>query len=313
MNLRLALVSGWLLLLLVGCRSEPEQTIVAKDQPRDERLSAESTVRDDDNKLPTLDDVASEKKSPLSILAWNVESGGADPAVIAKRLTRLDDFDIVCLSEVHPSDFQTFQDAKGPNFHAMNSKTGNEDRLQIIYNHKRFELLEELELDRHGDYILNKGGHRAPTAVRLKDRNSGNTFIVMVNHLARGNAEFRTTQAIGLREWARDQDAALINIGDFNMDYEFATRKGNDALDEILRDNIWKWVEPKTWIDSNWWDPEGDGIDNFEGSLLDFAFVAGPAKTWDPQCEVIVELGDFPDDASTSDHRPISLRLNLAQ
>jgi len=110
----------------------------------------------------------------------------------------------------------------------------------------------------------------------------------------------------------------VINIGDFNMDYVFTTGKGNDGLDEILRDNVWKWVEPKSWIDSNWWDPEADGVDNYEGSLLDFAFVSGPAKTWPPTCEVIVESGDFPDNKATSDHRPstidhrpITLRLDL--
>jgi endonuclease/exonuclease/phosphatase family metal-dependent hydrolase len=307
------LALGSLLFLLAGCRLEPEAALDADVRPSDDIASVESAVRAEDNLMPSaLSDVVSENKIPLSILAWNVESGGADPEVIAKRLTRLDDFDIVCLSEVNPDDFQTFEDAKGPDFDAVNSKTGNEDRLQIIYNQKRFELLQAVELDRHGDYVMNNGGHRSPTAVRLKDRVSGKSFVVMVNHLARGNADFRKMQAIGLREWARDQDVALINIGDFNMDYEFASGKGNDALDEILRDNIWKWVEPKTWIDSNWWDPEGDGIDNFDGSLLDFAFVAGPAKTWNPHCEVMVELGDFPDDASTSDHRPIALRLSIA-
>ena len=259
--------------------------------------------------IKTVDSTKNENS--LSILAWNVESGGADPKVIAERLARLDEFDIVCLSEVHPNDFITYQNSRGPDFDTVTSQSGNEDRLQIIYNVKRFELLEKMELTRHGDYILNNGGHRSPTAVRLKDRISGKSLIVMVNHLARGNAEFRRTQAIGLREWARDQEMGVINIGDFNMDYVFTTGKGNDGLDEILRDNVWKWVEPKSWIDSNWWDPEADGVDNYEGSLLDFAFVSGPAKTWAPTCEVIVESGDFPDNKATSDHRPIALRLDL--
>ena len=254
---------------------------------------------------------STKNENSLSILAWNVESGGADPKVIAERLARLDEFDIVCLSEVHPNDFITYQNSRGPDFDTVTSQSGNEDRLQIIYNVKRFELLEKMELTRHGDYILNNGGHRSPTAVRLKDRISGKSLIVMVNHLARGNAEFRRTQAIGLREWARDQEMGVINIGDFNMDYVFTTGKGNDGLDEILRDNVWKWVEPKSWIDSNWWDPEADGVDNYEGSMLDFAFVSGPAKTWAPTCEVIVESGDFPDNKATSDHRPIALRLDL--
>jgi hypothetical protein len=43
--------------------------------------------------------------------------------------------------------------------------------------------------------------------------------------------------------------------------------------------------------------------------MLDFAFVAGPAKDWKPVCKVIVRDKDFPDNKTTSDHRPIELRL----
>lgn len=257
----------------------------------------------------TSNSLEAQNNDTILALAWNVESGGADSSVIAERLQSFSDYQIFCLSEVHPSDFDKYQDALPKKFESVNSHSGNEDRLQILFDSSRFEQLETIELDRYRDYVLNNGGHRSPTAVRLKDRVTNKSFIVMVNHLARGNAEFRTNQAIGLREWARDQNQAVICVGDFNMDYEFATQKGNDALDEILRDNVWQWVKPHAWIDSNWWDPEGDGVDNFDGSLLDFVFVSGPAKTWTPRCEVLIEPGDFPDDATTSDHRPISLQF----
>ena len=146
--------------------------------------------------------------------------------------------------------------------------------------------------------------------MRLRDRSSGIEFIVMTNHLARGNADLRTQQAIGLREWARDQNVAVINIGDFNMDYSFVTQRGNDAFPEMLRDNVWQWVKPTEFIDTNWSDPDGDGQDNYPDSMLDFAFVAGPAKDWKPVCKVIVRDGDFPDDETTSDHRPIELAIS---
>jgi hypothetical protein len=76
---------------------------------------------------------------------------------------------------------------------------------------------------------------------------------------------------------------------------------------EMLRDNVWQWVRPEELIDTNWSDP--DGLDNFPGSMLDFAFVAGPAKDWQPANNVIVRDGDFPNNAATSDHRPIELLL----
>ena len=96
----------------------------------------------------------------------------------------------------------------------------------------------------------------------------------MTNHLARGNADLRTQQAIGMREWARDQSVAVVNIGDFNMDFDFRSQKGNDAFVELLRDNVWQWVRPVELIDTNWSDPDGDGNDNYPDSMLDFAFAA---------------------------------------
>ena len=101
----------------------------------------------------------------------------------------------------------------------------------------------------------------------------------------------------------------MINIGDFNMDYSFVTRSGNDAFPEMLRDNVWQWVRPTEFIDTNWSDPDGDGRDNYPDSMLDFAFVAGRAKDWNPVCQVVKRDGDFPDDDATSDHRPIELVL----
>ena len=83
----------------------------------------------------------------------------------------------------------------------------------------------------------------------------------MTNHLARVSAKLRTQQAIGLREWARDQNVPIINIGDFNMDFDFPTQRGNDAFVEILRDNVWMWVKPKELIDTNWSAPLGDPKD----------------------------------------------------
>ena len=149
--------------------------------------------------------------------------------------------------------------------------------------------------------------------VRLRERDTRVEFIVMTNRFARVNTDLRSQQALGLREWARDQSVAIINIGDFNMDFDFPSQKGNDAFVEMLRDNVWQWVRPIEFIDTNWSDPDGDGNDNYPGSMLDFAFVAGPVTDWNPVCEVIVREGDFPDDRTTSDHRPIELKVTIPQ
>lgn len=247
----------------------------------------------------------------ISILAWNVESGGSDPNVIARQLKELGADDVVCLSEVDPGSFGLYAGALGPKFKSINGRTGNSDRLQIIYDAQKFELLQSDEPDRYRDYTLNNGTHRSPLLARLALRGTSTQFIVMVNHLARRNAELRKSQAIGLREWARDQSVPLIAVGDFNMDFDFGSQRGNDAFPEMIRDNIWTWVRPSKLVDTNWSDQNKDGVDDYPDSMLDFAFVAGAAKTWSPECEVVVREGDFPDSDQTSDHRPVRLILKL--
>lgn len=282
-----------LLLGITGCSPEP-RLYLQDTPPSIEAVKAETQIE----QLPV-----------ISILAWNVESGGSNPQVIARQLKELGTNDIVCLSEVDPRNFKLFQSAMGPAFYAINGKTGQADSLQILYDSQKFEALQTDELETYRDHTLNNGTHRSPLYVRLCIRGTNKQFIVMVNHLARRNAELRKMQAIGLREWARDQSAPLVSIGDFNMDFDFRTERGNDAFPEMIRDNVWTWVRPVELIDTNWADRDRDGVDDYPESMLDFAFVAGPAKTWSPECRVLVRPGDFPDDETTSDHRPIQLRL----
>jgi hypothetical protein len=46
--------------------------------------------------------------------------------------------------------------------------------------------------------------------------------------------------------------------------------------------------------------------------VLDFVFVTGPAKGWLASSEIVVVNGDFPDDETTSDHRPIVATLSIS-
>lgn len=280
-------VTVLLVLLLVGCTQR-----VATPQ-RDGQTQPPQTER------------------TVSVLAWNVESAGNDPEVIAGQLAEMSGYDIYCLSEVSPRNLDKYADALPPGFQSVHSETGRSDRLQIAFDASQFELLQQNELHEYRGHDLNNGTHRSPLFVRMKDKDTGVGFIVMTNHLARTNVDLRRQQAIGLREWARDQNFGVINIGDFNMDYDFHDQQGNEAFVEMLRDNVWLWVKPEELIDTNWADSDGDGMDNYPDSMLDFAFVAGPAKDWNPKSRVIVREGDFPDDESTSDHRPIELTFTL--
>lgn len=248
-----------------------------------------------------------QSKNTVRMLAWNVESGGNNPDKISTQLAEYRGHEIICLSEVDPVNFDNYTKALVGEYHDVRGNTGNSDRLLILIKRERYEILDTGELSQYREHILNRGNLRSPLYVRIKDKQTGGQMIVMTNHLARGNAHSRQAQAAGLREWARNQDTPIIALGDFNMDYDFRSKKGNQAFEEMLKDNVWGWIAPDTLIDTNWSDRDGDGNDDYPDSMLDLAFASGAAKEWNIQCRVIVRPDDFPDDNATSDHRPIEL------
>ena len=302
---RICLIATCSLLFMIGCgRQQPP---VAKSGDTATPSQGETPGK---GQALTKTEVGKPDREPaqtspeLRILSWNVESEGSDPATIASQLQEFDGFDIVALSEVLPAAAGQFEEALGDGYDGIVTRSGYNDRLQILFNTERFELLRRLELDE-----INDDRHRSPLVAHLRDKQSDQEILLMNNHLARGNADYRTTQAKQLVEWARQQSIPIVAVGDYNFDYEFKDETGNDGFRAMLQDNVFQWVKPEKMIDSNWYDPEPDGQDNYPGSLLDFAFVAGPATEWNAICNVIVRPDDFPDDQMTSDHRPFELIL----
>ncbi len=207
-----------------------------------------------------------------------------------------------------PRNFEIFSSAVGDKFTSVQSRSGASDRLQIIFDSSRFELLELDEPQEIEGIKINDGNHRSPLIVHLRDRQTDNEMLLAAVHLARRNEELREQQALGLTEWARGKTIPMVTIGDFNFDYSFVTHEGNQSFATMMRGNIWQWVKPQEWVDTNWsGNSQGEG--RYPDSMLDFAFVAGKAREWKPVCNVIVRPGDFPDDEKTSDHRPTELIL----
>ncbi|MAI74077.1 MAG: hypothetical protein CMM01_24700 [Rhodopirellula sp.] len=304
--------------ILVGCSPKPDPSLNSGWNTDASALISDSAYGKDDAPIrkpadkkriddPTDRPTSANPPTAVRLLAWNVESGGNDPAVIGEQLSHFLGYDVICLSEVEPQNFARYASALQDEYHDIHGNTGRADRLQILVSKARYDILLTKELSQHRGYTLNKGNHRSPLFVQIKNKRSGQELIVMTNHLARGNADFRKEQAIGLREWAREQSVPVIALGDFNMDYNYRSRKGNAAFDEMVRDNVWSWLAPDDFVDTNWSDRDGDGNDNYPDSMLDLAFAAGAAKEWGIECRVIVRPDDFPDDNSTSDHRPIEL------
>lgn len=286
-------LNGLFILLLVvgfaGCTPETTETLTT--------AGGSAEVVD-----PSID---ASGKSQYRILAWNVElDGGADVHVISKQLKEFEDYDLIALMETTPEAFSVIK--KSTKFKGAIAQSGRQIRLALLWNDEKFSIEEFEELDNLNDKKMN---HRSPWVMKVKETATGEAFYMITVHLARNRAELRQRQAEGIRDWARSQSLPIVAIGDFNFDYVFADEKGNKAFELFQEDDVMQWVRPEKWIDTNWYDPESDGADDYPGSMLDFAFVAGSAKDWSPRCRVIVREGDFPDDKQTSDHRPIELLL----
>jgi len=208
----------------------------------------------------------------LGIGSWNVESGGADPQVVGERLASFADIDLWGLSEVlNTSAAEILETAaeqgEQANFESIVSRSGSQDRLVIIYNAERFEVLGTDELE----YINIGGTVRAPLLIHVRDKQSGQDLVFMVNHLNRGTPQRRHDQAVLLNEWAITDNRPAITVGDYNFDWEVV---GGDEQHDLGYDYMtaqqeWVWVRPAELVTTQCagWPCEFN-------SVLDFVFTA---------------------------------------
>lgn len=281
----------------------------------------------------------------FKLLSWNVESNRpgqdpvSDPATIATELKQLASnpatkFNILVLSECAPTDMETFRasaaEGLGKPVDYVSSASGgfaDTDSLMLLVDTTQFEIVDAMELHRFGGIKGNFNNPpdasepgalraRSPLAVRLLSKARNQTFWVIANHLARGEADLRTEQARMLRKWAETSQEPVITAGDFNFDFEFKTQKGNAGFDAMMEGGTWQWLKPDPLIDSNWSDDRrvtDKRVDRYPDSILDFVFVANDAKSWKGVSKVVVRPNDFPDSEKTSDHRPLITSFSVAK
>ena len=155
----------------------------------------------------------------LRVIGWNVESGGARPEVLDNVIADMQGVDIWGFSEVQNSTWVDLfeiaaEDGENANFNTIIGTTGGGDKLLIVYDDNRFELVNQFELDH-----INIGGNvRAPLVAKMRLRSTGKEFLFMVNHLYRSKADRRHEQAQLLNEWAQNQTLPVIAVGDYNFD-----------------------------------------------------------------------------------------------
>ncbi len=254
-------------------------------------------------------------QAQLTVTSWNVESGGADPAVISRQLGELPAATIFALQEVHPEDISRYgaaiQKTHGRTYKYVGTWTGGSDRLVVAFDEQKLLLLETRELFYQGETKVNDWNHRSPFICRFREGATGKEFYFVNVHLARGNAGLRTDQAKALVAFAESVPEPVIAIGDFNFDFDFPTQRGNAGYTAMLAGQKFRWAKPATLIDTNWADHNGDGRDDYPDSCLDFVFYAGLPVGWQVTSEVVVRPGDFPDDKTTSDHRSVTATVTM--
>lgn len=242
----------------------------------------------------------------VTVVSWNVESGGSDNQTIRQRMASFQGVDLWGLSEVASVSaagvFETgAEDGEAANFNRIVSTTGGGDRLAIIFNANRFRLVRSQELTH-----INQGNHRAPLVAELQEITTNRNFLFMVNHLARGDAALRRRQATQLNEWVRTQTLPVIAVGDYNFDWDVVGGDQNHDLgyDNMTNGGAWTWVRPATLMKTQC-SPQFN-------SVLDFIFVNTAAQSWSGTSEILVVPNDCDPSPLTSDHRPVIGRFNIA-
>lgn len=239
----------------------------------------------------------------LLLLGWNVESGGNSAAAIAKQLADFEGYDLIGLCEVRLQNAERYKDAvaegegahgKLSTFDYRISESGGADRQMIIWDTERLILVSNAVEETSMQY----GNYRAPFWVRFWFKDTEEEFIFMMNHLARGNANIRQSQAEDLDQWVQSQNIPVIAMGDYNFDYNIDEGTGNDAMNIFLSPGNFKWIRPIQ-IEKTNLHPKYNGV-------LDFLFVAQQPDNWTVTSGILSANFKYPDDDNTSDHRPIS-------
>ncbi len=243
---------------------------------------------------------------PLTVIGFNVESGGADPNTLSKQIASIDGCDIWGFSEVQNGKWSSAfekaaEDGENADFKVITGKSGGGDKLAIVYDADRFECLGHEELE----HINIKKRVRAPLVVHLKEKSSQVEFKVMVNHLYRSRDEARHKQAQLINEWAKKQTLPVIAVGDYNFDWDVSTGKHDRGFDNLTAGGVFDWVKPLKVVRTH--------CSPRYNSVLDFVFVSGEAKNWAGVSEVVFAyVKDYcPDNTETSDHFPVKGIFNL--
>jgi len=238
----------------------------------------------------------------FTAVSWNVDSGDADPHVIALRITEMHGVDLWGLTEVRDDRWVgLLQGAAGENHPGqivpIFSPTGGSGRSLILYDAVRFDLLGYFELDWADQPWYQAGMVLRPALIaQLRHRQTGLEFFFVVNRFL---PEWAAMQAVKIDEWAARQTIPVIAVGSYYFQYCLGQPfrcDGQKGLKRMAYDGTFQWVKPGNLVRT---------FDHEANTIEDFVFLSNAVGKLLAESTILVEPDDFPSTSSTSDHRPI--------
>jgi hypothetical protein len=248
----------------------------------------------------------------LNVAFFNVESDHSERRTIGSQITRYyRDFqiDLWAFAEVWDEDWRrefvddiskahdrvTREDIE---FRTVFGETGGDNRLLVVYNPAKLEVVASQELA--GLDI--RRSNPAPLAIHFRLR-GGPEFMLLVARLDRYREEAREQAAEGLNRWVTQQTLPVVVGGTFGFGW---STKDNGAsreagFDKLIGGDVLTWVRPSRVVAT-----ECGPARNVD----DFIFVGGPARDWPIKTRVLSDAPNYcPDSDLTSSHRPLLARI----
>ncbi len=288
-----SLVFGWVVACAAPGGAPRPMPVQIADHARAE--SGDASSPEVDAAAPSTSD---HTLQAFALAGFNLQSSDADQNVLIGQLKTTRPAQIWGLAEVTassgPALEAAFEAATEHDYaHVMGSTGGRQYRLLVAFDTERFELIDDRELK----YIGGRSG-RAPLILELRDRESEQHLLFMVNHLQRTDDALRLQQARQLHDWASLQILPVIAVGDYNFDWLLAN--GDDdhdaGYDALTAGGVFSWLRPRSLFPTQ--------CSSFR-SVLDFVFVAQGAREWPFESYVLDTERPCIDNAQRSDHRPV--------
>jgi len=257
-------------------------------------------------------------QADIRMVCWNLEGNGqAKLDFIERALEEKDGVHLWGLVEVRENRADKYAEAIGADesgeFKSLLGTTGNNIRLQIVYDSDKLELVESEELTDEFDDLASISRQRIPLVGHFKGKATGQEFKFVVVHLNRGDVALRHQQATKLRQWAIAQGLPVIMCGDFNVDFHvFNGDSGvrDQGFDNLIEGGLVKWLRPVSLVKT-------EDSDRFV-TVLDFFFYTNETIGWSGESRILDREGDqvateldFDDNSTTPDHRPVDAVLHM--